>query len=140
MSYHAKHSLGATHAEKRRRYSGMGLAATGVVLYYFSHKNYLVAGLYSAIAAGYFASSADHKEESPPALALGVTKEQQQVLIDSPSAELKNLPAEERLGLVLRRQEVKAAESAARWDAISTAVVVGAPIAAFLGISLAKGK
>jgi len=74
--------------------------------------------------------------------ALGVTKEQQKILIDIPPAELKALPPEERLALVLRRQEVKAAESAARWDAISSFVAVAAPIAAFLGISswISKGK
>ena len=53
MPYHAQHrySLGATDAEKQRRYGSMGLAASGVGLYYLSQKNYLVAGLYSAIAA-----------------------------------------------------------------------------------------
>lgn len=73
---------------------------------------------------------------------LGVTKEQQKILLDIPPAELKNLPAEERLSLVLRRQEVKAAESAARWDAISSAIAVAVPIAAFLGVSswLTRGK
>lgn len=73
---------------------------------------------------------------------LGVTKEQQKILLDIPEAELKSMSAEERLSLVLRRQEVKAAESSARWDAISSAVVVAVPIAAFLGISswLTKGK
>ncbi len=73
--------------------------------------------------------------------ALGVTKEQQKILIDIPAAQLKNLPAEERLRLVLRRQEVKAAESSARWDAISSFVAIAAPIAAVLGINWAtKGK
>jgi len=142
MSYHAQHkpgALGATAAEKQRRYGGMGIAASGVVLYYLAHKNYFVASLYSAIAAGYFAASADHKP-LPPALALGVTKDQQRVLIDIPEAELTKLDAEARLGLVLRRQEVKAAESSARWDAISTAVVVAVPIAAFIGIPLVSKK
>ena len=75
-------------------------------------------------------------------LPLGVTKEQQKILLDIPPEELKNLPAEERLSLVLRRQEVKAAESAARWSALSTAVIVAVPIAALLGISswISKGK
>lgn len=74
--------------------------------------------------------------------ALGMTREQQKILIDIPPTELKNLPAEERLSLVLRRQEVKASESAARWDAISSFVAVAVPIAAFLGISswITKGK
>jgi len=73
--------------------------------------------------------------------ALGVTREQQEVLIAIPEAQLKNLSAEERLNLVLRRQEVKATESSARWDAISTFVTVAVPIAAFFGISwAAKGR
>lgn len=73
--------------------------------------------------------------------ALGVTREQQKALIDIPIAELKALPPEERLNLVLRRQEVKAAESSARWDAVATFVTVAVPIAAFLGISwAAKGR
>jgi hypothetical protein len=120
----------------------MGIAASGVVLYYAAHKNYLVAGLYSAIAAGYFAFSKDYEEDAtlPPALALGVTKDQQKLLIDIPAEELSSLPADERLNLVLRRQEVKAAESSARWDAISTAVMVAAPIAAFIGIDQISKK
>ena len=56
-------SLGATDAEKELRYARMGLAASGVVAYYLAHKNYLVAGLYTAIAAGYFASSSDYKKD-----------------------------------------------------------------------------
>lgn len=73
--------------------------------------------------------------------ALGVTKEQQKVLIAIPEAQLKNLSAEERLNLVLRRQEVKAVESSARWNAISTAITVAVPIAAFFGISwVSKGR
>jgi hypothetical protein len=142
VTYHAKYgSLGATDAEKQRRYGGMGIAATGVVLYYLSHKNYLVAGLYSAIAAGYYASSSDYKEGSGyGSLALGVTRDQQKLLIDIPAEELLALSAEERLSLVLRRQEVKASESQAKWNAISTAVVVGVPIIAFLGLDFAKGK
>lgn len=72
--------------------------------------------------------------------ALGVTKEQQKILLNIPTAELENLPAEERLGLVLRRQEVKATESSARWDALATFVSVAVPIAAFLGISSWVGK
>jgi hypothetical protein len=74
--------------------------------------------------------------------ALGVTKEQQKVLIDIPIAELRALSAEERLSLVLRRQEVKASESSARWNAVSSFVVVAVPIAAFLGVSswLTRGK
>ena len=134
MSYTRRHKpLGATDAEKQRRYGLMGIAASGVVLYYATHKNYVVAGLYSAIAAGYFASSADYKPK-PAALALGVTKEQQRILINIPTEELTSLPAEERLSLVLRRQEVKAAESSARWNAISTAVIVAAPIATLVGL------
>jgi hypothetical protein len=67
MTYHTKYgSLGATDAEKQRRYGLMGMASVGVVLYYLSHKNYVVAGLYSAITAGYFASSADYRENKSP--------------------------------------------------------------------------
>jgi hypothetical protein len=72
--------------------------------------------------------------------ALGVTREQQELLIDIPSEELLALSAQERLSLVLRRQEVKAAESSARWGAIATAVAVAVPIAAFLGFSLVATK
>jgi uncharacterized protein YjeT (DUF2065 family) len=131
LTYRRTHgALGATDEEKRRRYGGMGIAASGVVLYYLVHKNYLVAGLYSAIAAGYFASSADYKPALPsPLPALGVTRDQQKLLIDIPAEELEKIPAEQRLQLVLRRQEVKAAESASRWSAISTAVIVAVPIA-----------
>jgi peptidoglycan hydrolase-like amidase len=143
MSYHAKPALGATDAAKHRRYGRMGIAASGVVLYYLSHKNYLVAGLYSAIAAGYFASMSDYKEGEVtplPTVALGVTQDQQRVLIDIPEEQLKKMDAEARLSLVLRRQEVKAAESSARWDAISTAVMVAAPVAAFIGIDQLSKK
>lgn len=63
MAYVQK-SLGATDAEKELRYARMGVAASGVVLYYLTHKNYVVAGLYSAIAAGYFASSGDYKKDA----------------------------------------------------------------------------
>ena len=72
--------------------------------------------------------------------ALGVTREQQKLLIDIPEEELLKLTAQERLGLVLRRQEVKAAESSARWGAVTTAVAVAAPIAAFFGLSWFTGK
>ena len=74
--------------------------------------------------------------------ALGVTKEQQRILIDIPEEELRKLPTEERLALVLRRQEVKAAESAARWDAISSFATIAIPLAAFFGITswVSKGK
>ena len=74
--------------------------------------------------------------------ALGVTKDQQKILVDVPEEQLRALAPEERLALVLRRQEVKAAESAAMWDAISSFVAVAAPIAAFLGVSswISKGK
>lgn len=73
--------------------------------------------------------------------ALGVTKDQQETLVDIPEADLRKLPTEERLNLVLRRQEVKAAESSARWDALATFTTVAIPIAAFFGISwVTKGK
>lgn len=77
--------------------------------------------------------------------ALGVTRDQQKVLIDIPEEELLKLTPQERLNLVLRRQEVKAAESSARWNAIATAAAVAVPLAAFLGFSWAskdktKGK
>jgi hypothetical protein len=146
MPYHLKNTpgaLGATDAQKERRYGRMGIAASGVVLYYLTHRNYLVAGLYSAIAAGYFASAADYKKAEPSPLALGVTRAQQKLLVNIPEEDLQAIPAEERLSLVLRRQEVKAAESAARWEGLATAVAVAAPIAAFMGItwfSEKKGK
>ena len=72
--------------------------------------------------------------------ALGVTKEQQKVLIDIPVEELQKLSAQERLSLVLRRQEVKAAESAARWSAIATAIPLAVTLAAFLGLSWVSKK
>lgn len=72
--------------------------------------------------------------------ALGVTKEQQKALIAIPAEELQKLPASERLQLVLRRQEVKAAESSARWSAIATAVPLAATLAAFLGLSWVSKK
>ena len=72
--------------------------------------------------------------------ALGVTKEQQEVLIDIPQEQLRALPPEERLNLVLSRQAVKAQESSARWDALSTFVSVTVPIAAFFGISWASKR
>lgn len=73
---------------------------------------------------------------------LGVTKAQQETLVTSVTdEELRSLPPEERLGLVLRRQEVKAMESSARWDALATFVTVAVPIAAFFGFSwAAAGK
>jgi hypothetical protein len=55
--------------------------------------------------------------------ALGVTRDHQKTLLKSVTdSELQSLPPEERLRLVLRRQEVKAAESHARWSALSTFV------------------
>lgn len=72
--------------------------------------------------------------------ALGVTRAQQELLIDIPDIDLRNMPAEERLALVLRRQEVKAAESSARWDALATFVSVAVPLTAFFGISWAASK
>jgi hypothetical protein len=73
--------------------------------------------------------------------ALGLTRAQQTTLVESVTVEeLEALPVQERLGLVLRRQEVKAAESSARWSALSTFVVVAVPIAAFFGISLRSKK
>jgi hypothetical protein len=72
--------------------------------------------------------------------ALGVTRAQQKLLIDIPEEELLKLTTQERLDLVLRRQEVKAAESSARWGAIATAIAVAAPLAAFFGFSWAADK
>ena len=73
--------------------------------------------------------------------ALGVTRDQQKFLLESVSEEeLLELPAEERLRLVLRRQEVKASESSARWGALATFVSVAVPIAAFMGISWAASS
>ena len=70
--------------------------------------------------------------------ALGVTRDQQKFLLESVTdEELLDLPPEERLRLVLRRQEVKASESSARWSALATFVSVAVPIAAFMGISWA---
>ena len=69
---------------------------------------------------------------------LGVTRDQQKILLESVTeSELRNLPPEERLRLVLRRQEAKASESSARWGAVATFVSVAVPITAFLGISWA---
>ena len=73
--------------------------------------------------------------------ALGVTKDQQAVLVDIPDEDLRKLPTEERLNLVLRRQEVKASEISSRWEAISAFVSVAVPVAALLGLNWAtKGK
>jgi hypothetical protein len=70
--------------------------------------------------------------------ALGVTRDQQKYLLKSVTEEeLQSIVPEERLRLVLRRQEAKAAESSARWSAIATFVSVAVPIAAFMGISWA---
>jgi hypothetical protein len=72
--------------------------------------------------------------------ALGVTKEQQKLLIDIPVEQLKELGPVERLELVLRRQEVKAAESSARWNAAATFVSIAVPVAAMLGLSWASKR
>ena len=72
--------------------------------------------------------------------ALGVTTEQQKVLLDIPIDKLRDLPPQDRLGLVLRRQEVKAMESSAMWDAVATFVSVAVPIAAFFGLSWAAKR
>jgi hypothetical protein len=72
--------------------------------------------------------------------ALGVTRDQQKILIDIPAEELQKLPPDVRLNLVLRRQEVKAAERASFWEGLSTAVVVAAPLAAFFGFSWFERK
>jgi hypothetical protein len=45
----------------------MGLASVGVVGYYWSHKNPWVAGLYSVIAFGYFATAKDYDKEAKEA-------------------------------------------------------------------------
>jgi hypothetical protein len=69
---------------------------------------------------------------------LGVTRDQQKILLESVTEdELRELPAEERLRLVLRRQEAKAAESGARWGALATFVSIAVPVTAFFGISWA---
>lgn len=73
--------------------------------------------------------------------ALGVTRAQQTTLVESVTdEELAALDPETRLNLVLRRQEVKASESQARWAAISSFVIVSVPIATFLGLSFAGRK
>lgn len=72
--------------------------------------------------------------------ALGVTRAQQKTLIDIPDEDLRAMEPEQRLNLVLRRQEVKAAESAAFWDAVASAVTVGVPLLAFFGISSLASK
>jgi hypothetical protein len=65
MSYtHPRAALGATPKSKSSRYALMGLASVGVVGYYLSHKNPWVAGLYSVIAVGYFATAKDYEEEA----------------------------------------------------------------------------
>lgn len=74
---------------------------------------------------------------------LGVTRDQQSKLLEIPVEELEALPADVRLNLVLRRQEVKAAETAAFWDSVSTAIAVAIPALAVFGITLGinrKGK
>lgn len=70
--------------------------------------------------------------------ALGMTEDQQKALIQIPMEEIQAIPAEERLRLSLRRQEVKAAEKSARWDAISSFASVLVPITTILGISLVR--
>ena len=62
--------LGATPEAKSSRYAWMGLASVGVVGYYWKHNNPWVAGLYSVIAFGYFATSQDYKKEATAIAAL----------------------------------------------------------------------
>jgi hypothetical protein len=67
---------------------------------------------------------------------LGVTRDQQAKLLEVSDEELQSLPPEVRLNLVLRRQEVKATELSARWNAIATGIAVAVPILAVFGITM----
>jgi hypothetical protein len=71
---------------------------------------------------------------------LGVTRDQQSQLLKVTDEELAALPTDVRLNLVLRRQEVKASELAARWSAVATAIAVAVPILAVFGITMRANK
>lgn len=71
---------------------------------------------------------------------LGVTQDQQAKLLEVTDEELAALPADVRLNLVLRRQEVKATELNAKWSAIATAITVAVPVLAIFGISMRGRK
>ena len=62
--YPRRVTLGSSTAEKASRYSLMGLASIGVLWHYLDRKEYLLAGLYSIMTLGYFATASDYREEA----------------------------------------------------------------------------
>ncbi len=67
--------------------------------------------------------------------ATGITEEQEKILLGVSPEELKSLPTEQRLSLVLQKRQVEATESAAFWDSVSSVLTVVIPFAAALGLT-----
>lgn len=65
---------------------------------------------------------------------LGISKEQRDIIRTSLSrAELENLPASERVEILMRNKEAEARRTDAFWNAVSGFATVAVPLATFLG-------
>ena len=71
---------------------------------------------------------------------LGLSKEQEETLLDLTSEQLREIPPEERINLVLRKHEVEATRRSDFWEGIAALGTVIIPIATFLGIRALWGK
>lgn len=65
----------------------------------------------------------------------GITDEQEKLLLDIDPDSIRALTTHEKLDLALRKKEMEAAKSSARWNAIATAATVFIPLATFFGLT-----
>lgn len=74
--------------------------------------------------------------------ALGLNKQQEKSLVTSITDEdLRSLPTDKRIDVLLRHKEIQAQRTNAFWNAVSGFASVVVPLATFLGISaFRKGK
>lgn len=68
-------------------------------------------------------------------IATGITDEQEKLLLDIDPDSIRALTTHEKLDLALRKNEMEAARSSARWNAIATAATLLIPVATFLGLT-----
>lgn len=71
---------------------------------------------------------------------LGLTEQQEKTLLDLTPDQLRTIPPEERLNIVLRKHEMEATRRSDFWEAVTAIGTVVIPIATFLGIKALWGK
>jgi hypothetical protein len=70
----------------------------------------------------------------------GLSQKQLTALLDLDPAEIRTIPADRRLELVLSRAEHKAREKEAFWNAVQAFATGALPLLAFFGVSRWQGK